>query len=287
MNQNTCRLVIGLLACFLIISLLTSMFLYGTWIGEATDQNSLKSAAEMQGLLLRVQGNVTTVLQTLDEGTTEAAIGLTETGLIGDQADMILNRTSLTTPYVIDCITVDTKGTILATEPEQYKGVIGENIGNQTHFVRLSRYKIPVMSGMIPTVEGVPSVDIASPVFSRDGHFIGATTALISPENLFSDQINEIQARPGFGFTVMQPDGLIIYDTDAMQVGKVLFDDPLFEPYPGLIEFGHRIAVSQSGYGRYTFLDSSHGRNVTKQAYWATAGIRRTEWRLVISREVQ
>ena len=240
MNQNTCRLVIGLLAFFLIISLLTSMFLYGTWTAEATDQNSLESAAELQGLLLRVQGNVTGVLHTLDEATTEAAIGLTETGLTGDQADMILNRTSRVTPYVIDCITVDPEGTILATEPEQYKGVIGENIGNQTHFLRLSRYKIPVMSGMIPTVEGVPSVDIASPVFSRDGLFIGATTALISPGDLFADQMSEIQGRPEYGFTVMQTDGLIIYDSDAMQVGRVLFDDPLFEPYPGLIEFGRQ-----------------------------------------------
>ena len=287
MNQNTCRIVIGLLALFLIVSLFTSVFLYGKWTAEGTNQNSLESAAELQGLLLRVQGNVTGVLHTLDEATTEAAIGFTETGLTGDQADMILNRTSMATPYVIDCITVDPQGTILAIEPEQYKGAIGENIGDQIHFIRLTRYRIPVMSEMIPTVEGIPAVDIASPVFSRDGLFIGATTTLISPGDLFADQMSEIQDRAGYGFSVMQTDGLIIYDTDAMQVGRVLFDDPRFEPYPGLIAFARQVAASESGYGSYSFLDRNHERNVTKQAYWTTVGIRGTEWRLVITKEVQ
>ncbi|MDD1716783.1 MAG: cache domain-containing protein [Methanoregulaceae archaeon] len=287
MNQDNCRILLGILALFLIISLFTSGFLYSRWIAAETGQNSLESVAELQGLLLRVQGNVSGVLHSMDEATTEAARELTETGLTGDEAESILNRTSKATPYVIDCITVDPKGIILAIEPEQYKGVIGENIGNQIHFVRLSRERIPVMSGMIPTVEGIPAVDIASPVFSTDGLFIGATTALISPGDLFADQMSGIQDRAGYDFSVMQTNGLIIYDTDAMQVGRVLFDDPFFEPYPSLIDFGRQVAASEAGYGMYSFLDRSHERNVTKQAYWSTAGIRGTEWRLVISKEVQ
>ena len=142
------------------------------------------------------------------------------------------------------------------------------------------------MSGMIQTVEGIPAVDIASPVFSSDGHFIGATTALISPGDLFADQMSEIQDQPEYGFSVMQTDGLIIYDTDTMQVGRVLFDDPLYKPYPGLIAFGRQVAASETGYGSYSFLDRDLVRNVTKQAYWSTVGIRGTKWRLVITKEV-
>ena len=129
MNKDTCRIILGILAFFFIVSLLTSVFLYNEWTAEGTERKSVESAAELQGMLLRVQGNVTGILHSLDEATTEAANGLMETGLTGDEANKILNRTSKATPYIIDCITVDPKGTILAIEPAQYNDVIGENIG--------------------------------------------------------------------------------------------------------------------------------------------------------------
>ena len=35
----------------------------------------------------------------------------------------------------------------------------------------------------------------------------------------------------------MHLDGLIAYDRDASQIGKYLFEDPLYKPYPSLLDW--------------------------------------------------
>ena len=82
-------------------------------------------------------------------------------------------------------------GIINNVEPESFRSVIGINLSDQEHLQRLYSEKVPVMSDVFLSVEGVPAVDIASPVFSPDGRFIGATTLLFKPEPFFVNNTPE------------------------------------------------------------------------------------------------
>ena len=91
------------------------------------------------------------------------------------------------------------------------------------------------MSDVFLSVEGIPAVDIASPVFSPDGRFIGATTLLFKPEPFFAQNTPKKSDGTPWHLMVMQKDGLIVYDPDTGQIGKNAFSDPLFRPFPELI----------------------------------------------------
>ena len=84
----------------------------------------------------------------------------------------------------------------------------------------------------------------------------------------------------------MQTDGLILYDPDPEEVGRNLFQDPLYKPYVQLLSLGERIASERSGSGVYEFLGPGLTDPVVKSASWATVGLHGTEWRLVVVRVI-
>ena len=67
------------------------------------------------------------------------------------------------------------------------------------------------MSDLFMTVEGFPAVDVASPVFSSDGKFIGSTTLLISPGVLIGRDLPAMNGRVPWDAWVVQKDGTILY----------------------------------------------------------------------------
>ena len=189
-------------------------------------------------------------------------------------------------PWAFDMITVSDKGIIDTVEPESYKSVIGVNLSDQKHMQRLYSQKVLVMSEVFLSVEGIPAVDIASPVFSPDGRFIGATTLLFKPEPFFAKNTPKQSDGTLWHLMVMQKDGLIVYAPDTGQIGKNAFSDPLFRPFPELISLTGDMSREWVGNGTYTFIDAN-GMNVTKEAIWTTVGIRGTEWHLVLIRIVE
>ena len=286
MDLTRCRWALLILAVISAFAVLGMAVLYGQAVMLQESVGQKNADADMQRHLLGMQGNVTGILNIIDADVTSAASALSTTGLTGAPAQAVLADLSRANPYVIDCITVDRNGTILAVEPREYAGVIGEDISGQVHFRRLMTGKVPVMSGLIPTVEGISAVDIASPVFSPDGVWTGATTMLIDPRALLDAAAAPVMNGTSYTVWVMQTDGTILYDQDPAQVGKNLFSDPFYAPHPELQSVGREIAARESGSGSYLFLEDTGDTIVRKEVSWATAGIRGTEWRLVIVRAV-
>jgi hypothetical protein len=236
---------------------------------------------EMQGALLEAEGSVGQDLAAMDAAVSAGAVKIGSAGLNGTETEAELARMGRF-PWAVDTITVNETGIIDTVEPESYKAVTGEDLSSQKHLQRLYSEKLPVISDVFLSVEGVTAVDIASPVFSRDGRFIGATTLLFRPDILFEQNTPKKADGTPWHIWVMQPDGLIVYDPDPGQAGKNIFSDPLFQPYPGLIRVSGNISRERQGAGTYIFMDN--GVNVTKEALWTTVGIRGSEWRLVIAR---
>ena len=90
-------------------------------------------------------------------------------------------------------------------------------------------------------------------------------------------------------FWLMDLDGLLLYDEDASQIGKNLFEDPLYKPFPNLLDLGHRIVAERSGHGYYSYFQVTEGNKtaVNKECYWTTAGLHGREWRLVVTKIIQ
>jgi len=92
---------------------------------------------------------------------------------------------------------------------------------------------------------------------------------------------------PEYEFTIMQPDGLIIYEEDEEELGKNLFTDPVFTGYDSLQELGHRICTTPSGEGDYSFLSRGHELAAVKIASWNSVNLYGREWRVIISKPVE
>ncbi len=237
---------------------------------------------KMQKALFEAEGSVGQDLAAMDTAVTGGAVKIGPLGFNRTETKAELVK-MVDFPWAIDTITVDDQGIINNVEPESFRSVIGENLSDQKHLQRLYSQKVPVMSDVILSVEGVPAVDIASPVFSLDGTFIGATTLLFNPVKFFEKHTPKKPDGTPWHITVMQKDGLVVYEPDTQQIGKNAFSDPLFKPFPDLIAFAGKMSRERVGNGTYTFTDGK-GMNVTKEAMWTTVGIRGAEWRLVIIR---
>ena len=261
-------------------------------IGEmaaAGEENTGETSADyaMIHALGTAQGTIQKDLAGMDRIVTNGAIELGQRQPEGDRALQILSGMSNSGPAAIDAVTADLNGTITAISPDQYKSVIGGDISNQSHIRRLYEQKIPVMSGLFMTVEGFPAVAIASPVFTPDGKFIGATTLLFNPGTLIGRDLppetNGTGARDAW---VVQEDGTILFASDGEPAGDNLSGNPGSGKYPGLASLAGNITKEWQGDTISTFTDPS-GRAVTNHIVWTTVGIRGTEWRVVFSREIK
>jgi polar amino acid transport system substrate-binding protein len=169
-------------------------------------------------------------------------------------------------------------------------------IGGQEHIACVLETKIPAFSKQFRLVEGYNGTALAYLVFSPQGEFLGGISTIIKPEELLNPIVAfrlrfDIQNRSNitdYSFWVMHLDGLIAYDRDASQIGKYLFEDPLYKPFSSLLALGHRMVAERSGHGSYSFqVTEGNVRIVTKEVYWTTAGLHGREWRLAVTRIVQ
>jgi hypothetical protein len=209
-------------------------------------------------------------LTRIDAALADASFALSKTGLQGPKAQAVLANLSTVDPAQIDCITVGLNGSILEVEPSEYSYVKGDNIGYQEHIKKLFAARRPAGMAYIKTVEGFYAADFAAPVFDESGCIIGATTILINVTEFLGQILAPYQPENGMKIWAMQPDGFILYETDASQIGLNAFEDPMFRQFPDLIALVERIRMDSSGYGTYEFYNDQHTQTVKKGLYWTT-----------------
>jgi hypothetical protein len=207
---------------------------------------------------------------------------LAGTGITGQGADDALLSLAESEQWVVDAVTVSPDGTIAAVMPEEYQGVIGDYIGNQSHIVTILTDKKPVLSPVFRTVEGFEAAAIAYPVFSSGGELIGGISVPFRPDLLIGPLIIDATRGTEYGVEVIQAtDGLILYDSDPAQIGKTP-DDPIYVEYPELRALVLQIMSQRSGKGTYRFPTPGSSQPVQKEAVWDTISIHGTEWRIAV-----
>ncbi len=243
----------------------------------------LLSRNDLQDILFRLQGEVTTVMNKLDNDLQRSAQELSGRDLKGGYARDALKRLYGANPYIIDCETVSNQGIMLAVEPPEHRASEGADISAQAHMVRLFKTLKPVMSGAFRSVEGPEAVVIHHPVFSADHRFAGSVSALFAPEYLLSNIIGLVAVNLPVDIFLMQTDGTVIYDVDASQIGLNVFRDPLYQHFPELIALARNVAAANEGTGSYRFYRKGAEAPVEKAAYWRTVALHGATWRLVIT----
>ena len=268
--------------------------------GQAVPNGNLSAAQSETDMLFKlllfqtdVQGN----LNDLDLDVANASQNLSITGLDGASAREVLNKLLETNSNLVEASTFSKDGKIIVTECKGCERNEGADISGQEHVALILKTKNPTFSKQFLLVEGFNGTVLEYPVFSPQGEFLGGISAVIEPYKLLNalvtpllqyDMYNRSDIA-NYTFWVMDLDGLLLYDEDASQIGKSLFEDTLYKPFPDLQELvEHRIVAERSGHGNYSYFEVIGGNKtvVTKECYWTTTGLHGREWRLVITKVV-
>lgn len=221
----------------------------------------------------------------MEKDLARASTDLGSTGLTGPEARKILNTLYSGKKYVVDAVAVDPNGIMVSIEPEAFQDSEGEDISNQAHFIELLETKKPILSNVFLSKEGVNTIVFQYPVFSQNDEFLGAVSLLMRYEDLFSPYVVPVVAAGPLDVWIIQKDGLTLYDPDKEEIGRNVFEDPIYKPFPSYVALCRRIAVEESGFGSYNFLNKGLGSPVNKDAAWDTIGICGAQWRMVVVQE--
>ncbi len=252
---------------------------------------SIESDGEMLFMLLQIQAGVQGNLTDLDSDMANAAQNLSETGLNGTAASEILLNLLETNSNIAETSTFSKEGKIIVAEGKESESAEGADISNQEHIAHVLKAKTPTFSKQLRLIEGYNGTVLDFPVFSPQGEFIGGIAAIIEPYKLMNDLVSpKFQSgmnNTDYSIWLMHLDGLIAYDKHPSEIGKYLFEDPLYKPYPSLLALGKKMVAERSGHGYYSF-PVTEGNNtvVTKETYWTTVGLHGREWRLAITKVI-
>jgi len=183
---------------------------------------------------------------------------------------------------VVDASFVDDRGVLRQIEPSEYRNLENADIGQREHVAALLKTRQPVFSGGFRAFEGFLAVDLARPLHDAGGKFLGSISAFMRPELLIDPLLKRSVVPAEHEIWIMQPDGLIVFDQDRDEIGRMLFSDPLYAGYGNLLELGRTIAARREGTGSYVFLAPGLEKPVIKHVAWQTVGLQDREWRVVL-----
>jgi len=225
-------------------------------------------------------------LNDMDAQVASAAKQMSAYDLASPQARVVLRNLIRRQPLAVDACAVDMKGRMVTVEPAAFAQHEGADISGQAQIIELHRTRAPVFSAAFRAVEGFDAVDLEHPVFSFKGELIGSVSLLFRPETVAAACVAPAVKGLPVEVWLMQIDGRILYDADPEEVGRMLFTDPLYEPYPSLRALGRRIAAEPAGEGSYEFLAQGTDAPIHKQARWSSVELRGVQWRVVMTHPV-
>lgn len=243
---------------------------------------SAREAAPLPPILSALAWKITVQLTKMDQNLARVARRFSEKGVPTAEERKLLADLCHSSPYAVDCSFVDRSGRMVLVEPPEYSEFAGSDISSQKQVVRLHKTHEPIMSHAFKAVEGFDAVDLEQPVLSPGGELEGSVSMLIRHDLLLWSILAPVLRGTAMEAFVMQPDGRILYDEDEEEVGRMLFTDPLYQPFPQLLALGFLIAREKNGAGSYSFKQKGSKRLVKKDAHWTTVELHGTEWRLVL-----
>jgi len=184
---------------------------------------------------------------------------------------------------IIEASFVDTKGVMRQIEPSEYKNFENTDISSQEHVKAMLKKPAPMLSSGFTAVEHFRAVVISRPIFDRNKRFSGSINLLIRPELLVESLLKKTTIPNDYELWIMQTDGMLIYDQDPKEIGKMLFSDPIYADYDNLLKLSKTIVSAPTGEGSYIYLAPESKEKAIKNAIWQSVRLHNREWRVVLA----
>ncbi|MDT8782259.1 MAG: hypothetical protein IAX22_06385 [Candidatus Bathyarchaeota archaeon] len=271
--MSNLKIITIVLAAVLIASIAGNIYLVTQNQYAKTEANYV-TRINMVEILNQIQVRVDTELDRIGQSLIYAAEQLGTAGITGSQTDTILSELALNSTFIIDAGTQDLANIMVAVEPAEYKNTIGQNVGEQKWLNTNPDGDItPVMSPVIAMIEGFSGNSIAVPVFNSAKVQIGVVSVIFNPQELLQASIEAVTQDTQYEFTVMQPNGLILFDSHIQEMVNFFTEATNTE----ILTVGQQIVQTSSGYSTYTVSSDQ-----AKQCYWITISAYGEEWRLIV-----
>lgn len=253
------------------------------WLVIARNEGKLAPAPEQLTLSLdkfvpELKQSINTIDVSLSTSIKEADDNLKNESEIRELLQVLTEEN----PDIVEAGFVTKKGILAYIEPAVYRNFENEDISRQKHVIALRKDPKPVFSGGFMSVEGFLCVDLAHPVFDAAGELLGSVSVLIRPELLIEPLLEKSRIPEDYELWIMQTDGLMIYDKDPEEIGRMLFSDPAYAKFESLLDLGKEMAAKPEGEGSYIFLAHGSTEKTIKEVIWKTIRIQDREWRVVL-----
>jgi len=184
---------------------------------------------------------------------------------------------------IVEASFVDSKGVMRQVEPREYKNFENTDISSQEHVKTMLKKPAPLLSSGFTAVEHFTAVVISHPLYDSKKAFTGSINLLIRPELLVDSLLKKTTIPDDYELWIMQPDGMIIYDQDKGEIGRMLFSDPIYANYGNLLKLSKKIVSSPAGEGSYIYLAPESNEKAIKNAIWQSVRLHNREWRVVLA----
>lgn len=271
-----------------ILVLLVLLLLYPV-CGEEQSSNgsssvTISSPDEMTPALEKISGEIVEAFAQLREENRISAENLSITGISGDKATEILSSKLKKITYSHSSLVISPDNRVTAAAPSAYSTLIGTDLSYQNETIFASSKKSPVVSSIFYLKEGFYGISVSYPVFS--GHeYLGYTDVTILPDEFLRPLINPFTEQTGYEVFILEPNGMTVYETNEVEIGKNVLTDPLYDT-PEIRNVSHAVIEKPEGTIEYTFWNQFWNKQVERQAVWKTLHLDNQEWRIGVVRDI-
>ena len=192
-------------------------------------------------------------------------------------------------PFSFEAGLFDADDTLIAST-EDLGATMEIGSGKATHHYTEEDFKAAgsrcIVSGHSTLLHGDKGFTFTAPVYDANGKYNGNLRVGIDTWALFSGINEYLRNEYGYTIWVAQENGLVIYDSDAQEIGENLISDTLYQ-IPSLQDAVKKILKDQSGNASYFFFDPTWVNYVQTNTVWGTVspGYGMT-WRIVLTDNV-
>jgi hypothetical protein len=277
------NIVLALLVALVITETGALVVLMNNSSESSDDLEAEKQRAEMAQYLVEISAGIQNELFLMDHATSGAAVELQGKALNDSFARALLNNVTGVSSNIVNVITTDIDGTIVAAEPSRFSNIEGMDIGYQETMRKAFEKGSSAISPLEFVVEGYYAVYMAYPVFDDQGTIVGTVSTLFRPDWMIQN-ITEAHAIDGLNVMFMQHDGVLLFDPDEDQIGRNTFTDTLYQNFTEIKAIASRMVNESSGSGSYSF--EADGEAVRKTVIWTTVGLLGAQWTVAVNRAV-
>jgi len=175
---------------------------------------------------------------------------------------------------------------MVAIEPAEYRRFEGSNVRRHAVSRAIEQTKEPAFSQVFMTAEKIRAVAFEWPIFSKEGKWLGAVSALLSPGR-FLGPLVEKSTRPAvYSGWVTETDGDLLYSPFPKLIGHNFFTDPYLRHLKELMRLGRRVISEPSGTGTFRSPRTGQGDFAERRCIWDTIDVHNALWRVILVKKI-